>query len=85
METILVIAVGTLNIVCFLIGAKVGQSISKGETITAAIVNPVKPLGEKKSVRENEESLAEQRRQEIILQNIDNYDGTEIGQIDVPT
>ena len=41
METILLIAViSTLNIVCFFIGAKVGQKVVKGEELKVVYQDP---------------------------------------------
>ena len=50
MEIVLILAVGALNIACFLIGAKVGQRVAKGEKIELPSANPVK------AVREHNES-----------------------------
>lgn len=82
METIFIILVsGTLNAVCFFIGAKIGQKVSKGETIEAPTLNPMKAIRERE---ERKEADKESERLEIILQNIENYDGSPNGQRDVP-
>jgi hypothetical protein len=82
METILIIAVvGTLNAVCFFIGAKIGQIVTKGETIEAPNLNPVEMVREHKDKREQRKV---QDRLEILLENVDSYDGTGIGQKDIP-
>ena len=83
METILLIAtVGTLNVVCFFIGAKVGQTVSKGKEIeTPKISSPVTLY---KAHREAKEAEAEKNRLDVILANIERYDGTGAGQEDVP-
>ena len=82
MTIILSIAiVGTLNIVCFFIGAKVGQTVAKGEKIEAPTLNPMKAIREHQDKKESER---EQDRINTILQNIDSYDGTPNGQKDVP-
>lgn len=81
-EIILLIAViGTLNAVCFFIGAKVGQKVDKGETIELPELNPIKVYEEHQEQRVVKEEL---NRNNIILSNIENYDGTEYGQKDVP-
>jgi hypothetical protein len=83
METILIIAVvGTLNAVCFFIGAKVGQSVSKGEKIEAPKIPS--PVTAYKAHREAKEAEAEKNRLDVILSNIEKYDGTGTGQEDVP-
>jgi len=83
METILIIAVvGILNAVCFFIGAKVGQSVSKGEKIEAPKIPS--PVTAYKAHREAKEAEAEKNRLDVILSNIEKYDGTGTGQEDVP-
>ncbi len=77
---LLTIAVGALNIVCFYIGAKVGQKVSKDEPIGIPSVNPVKVYREEQSRKEAEK---EQIRRNTIMENIEAYDGTGAGQKDV--
>ena len=82
METILLVAViGILCIVCFFVGAKVGQKVNKGETLELPNLNPIKAYEEYK---ENQEAKLEQEKYKIISENIDNYDGTSIGQKKLP-
>ena len=81
MEIALVAVVGALCIACFFIGAKVGQAVSKGETIEAPTVNPLREYKEHQAKKENE---MEQRRLDVIMQNVENYDGTSRHQEDVP-
>lgn len=82
METLLIIAVvGTLNIACFFIGAKVGQTVAKGKDIETPTINPLKLYQEQQEKREAEK---EKRIVDTIMENIDNYDGTANGQKDVP-
>jgi hypothetical protein len=81
MEIVLVVAVGAMCIACFMVGAKVGQTVSKGEDIQTPTVNPLK------AYREHEQRKAareEQDRMETILRNIEAYDGTADRQEDVP-
>lgn len=79
---ILILAVsGTLNVVCFFIGAKVGQTVVKDEPLKTPELNPAKIIEERREQRALKE---EQDRNNIILENIDNYMGNEIGQKDVP-
>ena len=77
---LLILAVGTLNIVCFLFGAKVGQKVSKDEPIELPSLNPMKAYRELQDKREAER---EQDRLDTILHNIEAYDGTSAGQKDV--
>lgn len=78
---LLMLAVGALNIVCFFIGAKVGQTVAKGEKIETPSVNPIKAIREHENRKEAERKQA---REETILRNIENYNGTSQGQEDVP-
>ena len=81
METIILIAlVGALNVVCFFIGAKVGQTVAKGEPIELPSVNPIEIIREHNDKREAEK---EQDRIETIMRNIERYDGTSNGQEEV--
>jgi hypothetical protein len=81
MDILLIAVVGTLNIACFFIGAKVGQMVQKGETIKAPTINPVKLYNEHTDRKEAE---AEKNRLDVIMRNIERYDGTGTGQEDVP-
>ena len=81
MEVLLVLTVGALCIGCFIVGAKVGQTVSKGETIETPTVNPMKLYKEREAKKE---AQMEQNRIETIMQNIEKYDGTSRGQEDVP-
>lgn len=83
MEILLALVVGTLCIVCFFVGAKVGQTVCRGETVEAP--HPVKVMRENRERKlAEEEQRKEQTRMEIIMQNIESYDGTGLGQKDVP-
>ena len=66
--------ISILNIVCFLIGAIVGQRAFERKPI---IVNPIQEIKEAKN---EEEINKEEQRFKDIADNIDNYDGTSIGQ-----
>ena len=81
MEILLVLTVGVMCIGCFVIGAKVGQKVVKGEDIELPNINPVEAWHEH---QERKEAQKEQDRLEVLLQNIENYDGTAIGQKNVP-
>ena len=81
MDILLIAVVGTLNIACFFVGAKIGQTVHKGETIKAPTINPVKLYNEHIDKKEAE---AEKNRLDIIMRNIEKYDGTGKGQEDVP-
>ena len=81
MDIVWLLAIASLsNIACFVIGAKVGQTVSKGETIETPTVNPLKAYRENKAQKEAE---AEKNKIDTILRNIDNYNGTGYGQEEV--
>lgn len=77
----LVAIVGTLNVVCFFVGAKVGQMVTKGEDVSIDIPNPVEIVREHTERREIER---EQDRLDVIMRNIERYDGSANGQEEVP-
>ncbi len=81
MEALLLAIMGVANVLCFVIGAKVGQKVTKGEEIKLPTVNPLEAY--RKHEQKKEAEMA-QNRINTILQNIDSYDGTGRGQTDVP-
>ena len=81
MEALTIFATGGLCIVCFLIGARTGQQVSKGETIQSPIPNPIQSYREH---QEKKEVKREQDKIETIMRNIEAYDGTGNNQKDVP-
>ena len=72
--------VGGLCILSFVIGAKVGQTVAKGEEVKMPTVNPLKLYKEHEARVEAEE---EQSKIDKIMRNIECYDGTSNGQKDV--
>lgn len=82
METALImLASGAMCIVSFYLGAKMGQTVGKGEEVKLPTVNPMEAYREHEARRE---ARKEQDRLDTILRNIEKYDGTERGQADVP-
>lgn len=81
MDILLVLITGALCVACFFVGAKVGQTVSKGEPIQLPKVDPMKPIRDR---QERKAAEAEQEKYDAIMRNIENYDGTEAGQEDVP-
>ena len=80
MEVLLMAILSLSNIACFLIGAKVGQKVVKGESIEVPTVNPLKAYQEH---QEQKAAVREQNKYDTIMQNIEAYDGTANGQKDV--
>ena len=81
MEILLILIVSALNIACFFIGAKVGQTVSRDEKLALPSVNPIKAVREHHERREAERA---RERVDTILRNIESYDGTGEHQEDVP-
>ena len=80
MNILLILATGALCIVCFFLGASIGQKVAKGEEIKLPTVNPMEIIREH---RDKKAAEMEQDRINTIMQNIENYDGTSSGQKDV--
>ena len=81
MEVLLLLVMGAINILCFLAGARVGQAVSKGEKIEVPTVNPIQAV---RDHMDKKEAQKQQEKMNVILQNIENYDGTSRWQEDVP-
>ena len=81
MELLTIVAISLLNIICFIIGAIVGQKTVKGEKIELPKLNPMEIYREH---QEKKEATKEMDKLETILRNIERYDGTTRGQEDVP-
>jgi len=82
METVLLILViGLINALCFFLGAKVGQKVINQEPIELPKINPIEAHRE---YQENKEVRKQQERYQTMLDNINNYNGTSLGQKDIP-
>ena len=75
-----IIALGALNIVCFFVGAKIGQKVVKGEEIKAPEITIPTPI---RDYQRKKQAEAEQNKIDTIMQNIEAYNGTSAGQKDV--
>ena len=85
METVLLIlSVAFICVICFVLGAKVGQKVVRGEEIETPKISALNPLKMYEEHKEKEEVKRELDKLDIILKNIERYDGTESGQEDVP-
>lgn len=80
MEILLLLISCISNIVCLIIGTKVGQTVSKGEALELPSVNPFEAH---RKAEARKEAQMEQERIDRILRNVDNYDGTGRGQEEV--
>jgi hypothetical protein len=81
MEVLLMAVMGAANILCFMIGAKVGQTVTKGEKVEMPSVNPIKAMKEHQAKKEAD---WETEKLKTIMSNIESYDGTSYGQKEVP-
>ena len=81
MEGLLIaLTTGFLNIACFIIGAKVGQTVVKGEKVEMPNLDLLKAY---RSREAKKEAKIKQEKLDTVLRNIDRYDGTSKGQEDV--
>lgn len=83
METIaLLFLFGIFIILAYTLGLKNGQKLKNNEEIKIPEINPVK------IVRNEIETFEQKKKQdayETMMANIDNYDGTGLGQKDIPS
>jgi hypothetical protein len=84
METLstilLILAIGAINAFVFILGAKTGQKVVKGEEVELPSLNPLEAYRKHEARKEAE---AKQDKFDTIMQNIECYDGTGRGQKDV--
>ena len=81
MEVLLFAVMAASNILCFMVGAKVGQKVVKGEEVKLPNIDPMKAYREQQDMKE---AQREQDRVEAILRNVEAYNGTAEGQKEVP-
>lgn len=83
METIaLLFLFGIFIIIAYTLGLKNGQKLKNDEEIKMPEINPVK------IVRNEIETFEQKKKQDAydtMMANIDNYDGTGLGQKDIPS
>lgn len=79
MNILLVATVAISNIICFIIGAKIVQRALQGKEV-AIVPNPIRKIKEHMEEKKNNK---EREDLEIMMHNIDVYDGTAIGQKDI--
>ena len=72
---------GIFILVAYSLGLKNGQRLSKNEEVVVPNINPVKVVTEE---IEKHEEKKKQQAYEVMMSNIDNYDGTGLGQKDIP-
>ena len=78
----LFVAITVLNVMCMLVGVRIGQKVERNELIELPkIPNPVEVVS---GIREERIGKAEREKLEAVMYNIDAYDGTSLGQRDIP-
>lgn len=83
METIaLLFLFGIFIILSYTLGLKNGQKLKNNEEIKIPEINPVKIV---KNEIETFEQKKKQDAYDTMMANIDNYDGTGLGQKDIPS
>lgn len=83
METIaLLFLFGVFIILAYTLGLRNGQKLKNNEEIKIPEINPIK------IVRNEIETFEQKKKQDAydtMMANIDNYDGTGLGQKDIPS
>lgn len=70
------------NLFCLIVGVSIGQKTSKNKEIK---INPISAIKQEvKETKEEKKQELKQRQIDTMLKNIDNYDGTGLGQRDIP-
>lgn len=69
---LLILVISTLNIVCFFIGAKVGQKVVNKEELKMPSLNPIAAV---KSYEERKEQEEIEKTYKDNMEAIDNYKG----------
>ena len=72
---------GLFNLAAYTLGLRNGQKIAKKEEIKMPNINPIRIIQEEKV---KQEIAKEQEIVDIMLENINNYDGTGLGQREIP-
>lgn len=82
-ETIILCAIfGAFIMYAFIKGIQIDQKISNNGTVE--IMNPIKIIKEHRTMsKANKDSEKEMKEIETMLENIDNYDGTGLGQKEI--
>lgn len=78
-DILLVLVVGIMNLLFFYLGLK----LSRKERLDIRLPD-LNPINKYKEHKEKEEVKREQEKLDVIMQNIDHYDGTPNGQKDIP-
>lgn len=75
---LLVVLISLSNLICLIVGAKIGGKAYRGEEIKLP-----NPMEKAKVIKVTKEHNEEQKNMDTMLYNIDVYDGTGLGQKDL--
>lgn len=81
MEAIILLIVSISNIICFFLGSKIGQRVVNNQPVRIIDKSPIESIREK---QDSKELKKQQEIDDVIKHNIDVYDGTSLGQKDIP-
>ena len=82
MEILLCTVFGVFILLSFVIGVRIGQKVNNDEPIR---LNPVRVIDEYKEEKEVKRQIKEaESKLNVMFDNIDTYDGTGLGQKDIP-
>lgn len=81
MEAIILLIVSMSNIICFFLGAKIGQRVVNNQPVRIIDKSPIESIREK---QDSKELKKQQEIDDVIKHNIDVYDGISLGQKDIP-
>lgn len=86
METIFIIlTTGFICLLSFYMGLNANNNQPKSGDFKIPTINPIKKIQEyKEQVKESKQEKLEREILETNLENINNYDGTSLGQKDIP-
>ena len=82
MQAITLLVAGAMNILCFIVGARIGQMTKNGEAIEVKTPK-IKPLKAKRERQHDKEADRKQKEFDAIMRNVDAYNGTAAGQEDI--
>ncbi len=82
MQAIILLVAGAMNVLCFIVGARIGQKVKNGETIEVKAPK-IKSLKANRERQHDKEADRKQKEFDAIMRNVDAYNGTAMGQEDI--
>lgn len=74
-----VLLMGIFNLLAFFMGVYVTQKLKNNEEVK--IPNPIEKIEE---IKEAKDTRIKSKALDVMLENIDNYDGSDAGQKEIP-